>query len=249
MTFPIQAILFDLDDTLLGNDIDTFMRRYFALLSEYARPQVDEATFLPHLIQATQTAIRNTDPTRTNAEVFWAAFEGLTGGRRADLEPFFRRFYETDFARLQPSTVLRPAAAGLVRAAFDRGLHVVIATNPLFPLAAIEQRLAWAGVPVDTYDYALVTAYENMHAAKPQPAYYREILSVIGCEPGRALMVGDDWRNDIAPAAEVGLFTYWIAPVDAEPPDTRLLSGQGSLDALAELVGGGWLERLRPPAA
>lgn len=244
MTFPIQAILFDLDDTLLGNDIDTFMRRYFALLSEYARPQVDEATFLPHLIQATQTAIRNTDPTRTNAEVFWAAFEGLTGGRRADLEPFFRRFYETEFARLQPSTVLRPAAAGLVRAAFDRGLHVVIATNPLFPLAAIEQRLAWAGVPVDTYDYALVTAYENMHAAKPQPAYYREILAAVGTNPAHALMVGDDWKNDIIPAAAVGLHTFWIAPDDATAADPALISGRGSLDDLAERVANGWLSQL-----
>ncbi len=40
------------------------------------------------------------------------------------------------------------------------------------------------------------------------------------------------------------LYTYWIAPVDAPPPDPALLNGQGSLDVLAELVTGGWLERL-----
>ena len=28
----LRAILFDLDDTLLGNDTESFMRRYFALL-------------------------------------------------------------------------------------------------------------------------------------------------------------------------------------------------------------------------
>ena len=129
----IQALLLDLDDTLLGNDIDTFMKGYFALLSAYARPLFDEATFLPHLIQATQAVIADTDPRRANHEVFWQAFEGLTGGRRAELEPFFQRFYDTEFARLRPSTVARPAAAALVGAALDRGLAVVIATNPLFP--------------------------------------------------------------------------------------------------------------------
>ena len=225
----IQAILLDLDDTLLGNNTAEFMQRYFALLGEYARPMMDNDTFLPHLIQATQAAIRNTDPAHTNAEIFWANFETLT-------------------ARLRPATQVRPAAAHLVRAAFDRGLAVVIATNPLFPATAIEQRLAWAGVPVNEYPYALVTTYENMHAAKPQPAYYREILAAIDCPPARALMVGDDWKNDIAPAAAVGLYTYWIAPVDTVPPDAALLNGQGSLDVLAERVAGGWLERLGRPA-
>lgn len=248
MTTPLQAILFDLDDTLLGNNTAEFMGRYFALLGEYARTIMNSATFLPHLIQATQATIRNTDPAHTNAEVFWSNFESLTGGRRADLEPFFNRFYETEFGRLQPSTHVRPAAARLVRTAFDRDLSVVIATNPLFPATAIEQRLAWAGVPVDAFPYALVTTYENMHAAKPQAAYYREILATIGCPPERALMVGDDWRNDIAPAAALGLHTYWIAPSDAEPPDPSLINGHGSLDGLAELVAGTWLERLGRPA-
>ena len=178
MTATIQAVLLDLDDTLLGNNTAEFMKRYFALLGEYARPVMDNETFLPHLIQATQAAIRNTDPAHTNAEVFWANFESLTGGRRVELEPFFSRFYETEFVQLQQATIVRPAAVHLVRAAFARGLAVIIATNPLFPTTAIEQRLAWAGVPVDEYPYALVTTYENMHAAKPQPAYYREILAL-----------------------------------------------------------------------
>ena len=83
-----------------------------------------------------------------------------------------------------------------------------------------------------------------MHAAKPQPAYYREILAAVGVEPGRALMVGDDWKNDIIPAATAGLFTFWIAPDDATPQDTSLIAGQGSLDDLAQRVNGGWLEQL-----
>ncbi len=245
----IHSLLLDLDDTLLGNNVDTFMTRYFTLLSAYARPVFDEKTFLPRLIQATRSMIRNTDPGLTNDKVFWRDFEELTGGKRAELEPFFQHFYETEFVQLRTSTEIRPAAAVLVRAALERGLSVVIATNPLFPRPAIEQRLEWAGIPVSDHAFALVTTYENMHAAKPQPAYYREILAAVDAEPAGALMVGDDWKNDIIPAAEVGLFTYWIAPDDATPADPTLIQGQGSLDALAELVNDGWLERLATPVS
>lgn len=240
----IQSLLFDLDDTLLGNEVDVFMNRYFTLLSAYAGQRFDEKTFLPHLMQATRAMIQDTNPDLTNAQIFWRVFESLNGGTRADLEPFFQHFYEAEFIQLKSSTSLRPAAAVVVRAALDRGLSVVVATNPLFPRIAIEQRLEWAGLPVSEFDFALVTAYENMHAAKPQPAYYREILAAVGAEPGRALMVGDDWKNDIIPAAEAGLLTYWIAPDNATPPDPTLLSGRGSLDDLAARVSEGWLEEL-----
>ncbi len=244
----IKALLLDLDDTLLGNDIDTFLKGYFALLSAYAQSVFNDAAFLPHLMQATQAMIADTDPRHTNDQVFWQAFEGLTGSRRAELEPFFQRFYDTEFAQLRPFTVARPAAASLVSAAIDNGLAVVIATNPLFPRVAIEQRLEWAGIAVGEYDYALVTTYENMHAAKPQPAYYREILAAVGLPPDQALMVGDDWRNDITAAAAAGLHTYWIAAADATPPDPTLISGQGTLDDLLTLVAGDWLEQLGLPA-
>lgn len=244
----IQSLLLDLDDTLLGNEVDVFMQGYFSLLSEYAGQLFDSSTFLPQLMQSTRAMIQNTDPNFTNDQVFWQSFEKLTGGKRDELEPFFQVFYEEEFARLRPATQRRPAAATIVRAAREQGLSVVVTTNPLFPRIAIEQRLEWAGIPVDEHDFALVTSYENMHAAKPQPAYYREILATVGAAPARALMVGDDWKNDILPAAAVGLHTFWIAPEEATADDPALISGRGSLDDLAERVAGGWLEQLGAPA-
>ena len=240
----IQSLLLDLDDTLLGNEVDVFMHRYFGLLNDYAAQRFDSDSFLPHLMQSTREMIRNTDPRLTNDQVFWASFETLTGGRRAELEPFFNTFYETEFIKLKTTTTHRPAAATLINAALERGLSVVVATNPLFPMTAIEQRLEWAGLPTAEFDFTLVTSYENMHAAKPQPAYYREILSVTGDAPENALMVGDDWKNDIVPAAEVGRCTYGSAPDDATPDDPALVTGRGTLDDLAERVAGGWLEQL-----
>jgi HAD superfamily hydrolase (TIGR01549 family) len=240
----IKAVLFDLDDTLLGNELDGFMTGYFSLLSEYARPIMDAVSFLEKLVAATRSTIHNTDPQLTNADVFWERFLGATDLDRNELEPFFFRFYETEFPRLRAATHTVPAATEVVQQSFKRGLKVVIATNPLFPRMAIEQRLAWAGVPVTIYDYDLVTTYENMHAAKPQPAYYEEILAEIDVQPGDALMVGDDWKNDIIPAHAVGLHTYWVAESDATRPDDLPINGQGDLAQLAQLMASGWLEAL-----
>ncbi|HUM70342.1 MAG TPA: HAD family hydrolase, partial [Chloroflexota bacterium] len=213
----IKAVLFDLDDTLLGNDVDTFVPRYFKLLGAYVAELLPVEEFIQALLACTEITIQNGDTTRTNFEVFWEAFTARTGLATAVAEPFFARFYEEVFPQLQAVTVVRPLARPLVQHCFDVGLKVVIATNPLFPRAAIEQRLAWAGVPVTEFDYALVTTMENMHATKPHSIYYTEILQCIGCDPDKALMVGDSWQNDIAPAAALGMHTFWMSPT-AEPP-------------------------------
>ena len=43
-------------------------------------------------------------------------------------------------------------------------------------------------------------------------------------------MVGDDWTNDIEPAAQLGIRTFWITQNDTEPPDASLIEGFGTLD-------------------
>jgi HAD superfamily hydrolase (TIGR01549 family) len=241
----ISAILFDLDDTLLGNNMDTFMPGYFSLIGAHAQPvMADSEKFLRELMVCTEAAIANTDPELSNREVFWQVFQQRNGLDPAELEPFFDQFYREEFPKLQEVTVKRPAAAKLVQFAFDRGLKVVVATNPLFPRLAVEQRLAWAGVPVTDYAFDLVTTYENMHSAKPHQSYYEEILDEIDVPPARALMVGDDWEQDIEPAAALGMYTYWLPGEETAVPDPDLVDAYGPLDHLYQRFQQGWLEEL-----
>jgi FMN phosphatase YigB (HAD superfamily) len=240
----LDAILLDLDDTLLGNDMDVFLQGYFPLLAAHAQAIIDADKFLPELMQATQAMITSNDPELTNREVFWRVFCQRNGLDRDEVEPYFARFYRERFGELKTITERRPEAARIVRWCKDQGLKVVVATNPLFPLDAIEQRLAWAGVPVDEFEFDLVTGYENMHSAKPRGAYYREILSAVGTQADRALMVGDDWYNDIAPATKLGLYTFWIAAPEEAPPDNQVRpDGRGSLADLFQMLEGGWPEQ------
>lgn len=242
----IEAVLFDLDGTLLGNNMDQFISHYFAMLGEYAQPYLDRETFLKELLFSTQAAMANTDTAVSNREVFWATFQERTGLDPAELEPFFDEFYRHRFPRLQTVTEHRPVAADLIRLCFDQGAKVVVATNPVFPRVAIEERLLWAGVPVTEFPYALVTTYENMHATKPHPTYYHQILNTIDVVPEATLMVGDDWENDIEPTAELGMFNYWVNEKET-PPDEMLVTDYGSLPKLRQLLSSGWLRQLTAP--
>jgi HAD superfamily hydrolase (TIGR01549 family) len=227
----VNTLLFDLDDTLLGNNMDVFLPRYFTLLGEYAQPLFgDSRDLLRELLYGTQAMIRNENRALSNRDVFWQVFAERTGLDAAETESFFNRFYDEVFPSLQTVTELRPSASRIVRRALAEGYRVAVATNPLFPVRAIEQRLSWAGLPVEDHDFALVTSYDNMHATKPHPAYYEEILEQIGSTTESTLMVGDDWKNDVRPAAALRMHVYWIASEGATPPDPGLIVGQGSLD-------------------
>lgn len=227
----LKVILLDLDDTLLYNDMDIFLRAYLKLLGAYMADHYDPQLFIKQLMAATDAMIGNDDKSKTNEDAFWDEFSRLTGFDREEMVPFFHRFYQTRFNEIQALTKSKPEARPFVEWAFKQGLKVVIATNPLFPMVAVEQRLRWAGIAVDEFDYELVTCYENMHAAKPNPAYYQEILEKISCQPSDGLMVGDDLQRDIEPAAGVGLLTYWVK--DGNLPDNRQIAdGIGSLKEL-----------------
>lgn len=241
----LKAVLFDLDDTLLGNHMDTFIPQYFALLGQYAEVYLPRDEFLKVLMSATQMMTVNVDPLLTNREVFWTSFAEQTGLDPAEVEPFFDGFYKDQFLALESVTTYRKTAVSLIKACQSQNLKVVIATNPMFPRIAVEARLAWAGLPVAEYDFDLVTTYENMHATKPQPVYYQELLERIGVSANEALMVGDDWENDIAPANRVGCYTYWL-PMNGEtaPLQDDVVTKYGSLDELYSLVKSGWLAQL-----
>ena len=118
------------------------------------------------------------------------------------------QFYAEDFRQLQYLVRARPEAQQIVKSTKDRGLRIVLATNPMFPLTAIIQRLEWAGLRAS--DFTHVTTLENSHACKPHARYFTEVLSLIGVEPREALMIGDDWQLDIAPAMALSLHAYWL---------------------------------------
>jgi FMN phosphatase YigB (HAD superfamily) len=230
----ITSILFDLDGTLLENDMERFMPSYLAALSRRLAPVVPGDTLVSALMAATRSMMKPHDRAKTNEEVFWADFLPRLRCSREDVLPLLDEFYHVDFATLRELTSPMPGASVTVHAAFTAGLTVAIATQPVFPLTAIEQRLQWAGV--DGLPYALVTSFEIMHATKPDPAYYREVCQRIGHSPSACLMVGNDPDADIRPARAAGLHTFLLAGQGEEQDPDLHAEHRGTLHDLHQLV-------------
>jgi len=239
----LKALLLDLDDTLIGNPMNTFIPAYFKALESFVADTVPPDRFIAELLAATRAMDRNDGTGSTNEEIFAAVFYPALGVPREELEPLLDRFYREAFPSLEPLITPRPAAPEIVGWAGRQGLQVVIATNPLFPRTAIEQRMAWGGVGVDRFAYDLVTAYENCHATKSKPDYYREILQRLGRKPEECVMVGDNWDWDIANAARAGIGGFWITAADSrsDSPEVEVV-GRGSLEEFRILAEDGELE-------
>jgi FMN phosphatase YigB (HAD superfamily) len=237
----LKAVLFDLDDTLLGNAMDTFLPAYFQALTRHLDHLIPPERLIADLMRATKAMDADQNRELTNEEAFASVFFPLLGQDRPTLEAAFERFYVEEFPRLRRLTRRRPEARSLVASALEQGLQVAVATNPMFPRVAVEERLAWAGVPVEQFDYSLVTTYENMHATKSHLGYYREILEKLGRRSGECLMVGDSWKMDIVPASAVGLQVYWVTEENELPSPNASVVGRGTLaDLWAEVEARGW---------
>ena len=229
----LGAVLFDLDGTLLDIDLDAFFRDYFGalgpVLAEVLGTGPDVRSGLDAVLQGTE-AMSLPHSGQTNQEAFNERFRELTGVD-LDLEEYalaFERFYSEVFPTLRGKMAGRPGAREAVERALELNLRVAIATNPIFPRSAIDERMRWAGV----HDLPLevVTSYENMHAAKPHPAYYLEVARMLDVEPSAALMVGDDRVLDMT-AADVGMSPFYVGQGAAPAADYS-----GSLGDLIALL-------------
>ena len=246
----IRTLLFDLDDTLLDNDTATFVPAYLQSFSAYAAGKESAELFAREFIVGTRAMVQNVDPAQTLQRAFSEVFYPAIGALGPEIRSAIDAFYTQQYSTLQRLVNPRPAARQLMEWAVEAGFEIVIATNPLFPLTAISQRLQWAGVGMDDFHYALVTSMERMHFSKPHPEYFAEILAMLGRRPEEALMVGNDWRSDIVAANDAGIATYWIASPAQQPrkPRPAGLVGQGDLnDFLTWASTDDCLQRASPP--
>lgn len=203
-----RTLLFDLDGTLLPIDTEWFMQYYLQALDAYVNQRVPVSRVQEKVLTGAYKMIQDTDALRTNEEVFASYFFSAAGVPPAILAPILDAFYREKFPRLKASIAGLPGLArSVIETAIQAGYEVVVATNPLFPRSAIEERLRWAEV-LDM-PWRLITCYEEMHACKPQPAYYQEVLDRIGRAPSECLMIGNDVVEDGA-AASLGMDLYFV---------------------------------------
>lgn len=231
--FPYEAILFDLDGTLLDIDFPTLMHDYLRELGPIASSVfgLDDPRAAVGVVMLGTEAMMTEHPGVLNKEMFDVASEEATGVdiRTPEHQEVFDRFYREVFPNLSTAHGPVSGARELLEALIERDIPFAIATQPLFPRLATQSRLEWAGI--SDLDLPIVTTYENSTSTKPRRAYFEEVAGKLGVDPEKCLMVGDDAELDL-PAAAAGMKTWYVGSDPEAVADHR-----GSIVELARHLG------------
>jgi len=199
----IKAVLFDLDGTLLPMDQEEFIKAYFGLLAKRLAPLGYEAEKLYQVLWKGVAAMVKNGGTCLNEDAFWTVFTDAYGKESLKDKPFIDDFYEKEFNQVQVVCGFQRASKVVVEMVKVSGKYAVLATNPLFPHTATENRMRWAGLKPE--DFVFYTTYENSRYCKPNPKYYEEILQKFDLKPEECVMVGNDFGEDILPTEKLGI--------------------------------------------
>ncbi|MCY3778822.1 MAG: HAD-IA family hydrolase [Chloroflexi bacterium] len=207
----IKGVLLDLDNTLLHNPdrqwVQAFRQgwdRHFAKCFGISRASDALRSAIGRLNAKPESSV-------TNAELILDTLVCEMPISREEISAALTSFYAGPYHGFRANTSPIARSADLVEDLLNQGLLVAIATNPLFPEVATRARIVWAGLGDFIGEFAFITHSENMHFAKPDPAYFAEVVARVGVEPDECLVIGDSPTNDIAPASALGIHTWRVS--------------------------------------
>jgi len=203
----MTTVLFDLDGTLVPMDVDIFTKAYFEELGKKAASiGLEPKQTVNAVWDATKLMFTN-DGTAKNDERFWQGFVSILGPDSIRYRADFDQFYTEEFDSVKRIISENLYARQLVDLLKNHKMEQIVATNPLFPLAANYTRLGWVGLKGEDFDY--ITSYENSSYCKPNPKYYEEIMAIRGLKPENCLMIGNDVTEDMV-AQDLGMQVYLV---------------------------------------
>lgn len=188
-------------------DQEVFVKDYLGRLAAYLAPYGYDPRKLTDAVWKGVGAMVMNDGSCRNEARFWQTFASVFGEEYLKDRPLIEEFYRTEFQKVQKSCGYDPKAAELIRTLRDRGYRLILATNPIFPAAATESRIRWAGLEPDDFEFR--TTYENVSYSKPNLDYYREIMTLCGLTAEECLMAGNDAGEDMV-AEKLGMKVFLL---------------------------------------
>jgi len=220
----IDTILFDLDGTLVRMSQDDFLEAYLTKLSKvFLSLELNPEEAIKALWIGTKVMVQN-DGSVLNSVRFWDTFSSylkLDSSKKQACEAACDNFYSNEFNEVKSITNPTDVSKRVVQTMKAKGYCVVLATNPVFPLCALESRLKWIGL--DVSDFKHVTYYTNSSFCKPNLGYYKEVLTKINKKPEQCLMIGNSPAEDMCISA-LGADTFLV---------TGYLESAGDFDIFA----------------
>ncbi len=227
MTAPVDAVLFDLDDTLCSYRRSSAELLAVAFDAAGVEPFFDAADY-----HETYDDLLGTDEMDAMADFRTACFVSLA--EEAGRDPAVAREVAAAYAAERDQSAVEPASglrATLDALAADHRLGLV--TNGPRDM----QREKLSAVGLDDHFETAVFAGDGA-PAKPDPEPFHRALDDLGVSPERAVHVGNSLRTDVAGARAAGLRAAWIPDGDGAvgedfPPDPEPDYHLDGFDALA----------------
>jgi len=202
--------MLDLDGTLLQFSQKRFIEAYFSELSKvFVKLGLDVESSIAAVWIGTKAMLLN-DGSMPNKQRFWQGFArqmDVAGDKLAEVEAACDSFYSNEFNFVKSVLIPSDIPKRLVHTMKSKGYSIILATNPLFPLCAMETRLGWTGLC--SKDFKLVTHYDNSSFCKPNPGYFSEIFEKICKSPEQCLMAGNNPAEDMV-AGTLGTETFLV---------------------------------------
>jgi FMN phosphatase YigB (HAD superfamily) len=212
----LQAVLFDLDDTLI--DWSGFNKDYKALEETRFSPVYD-------YVVAAGVELPHIDELLLNFRD--RAMAGWEHGRETMVAPImpdlmldvFRHFgvleEMLDRDKLLsiykwgavPGTTVFPEVPGVLQTLLDAKIKIGIVTNAMQPMLLRDRELEEHGLL--RYFETCRFAAADIGYLKPHPVVFETAIACTGTAPASTVFVGDSLNADIAGANRVGLKTVW----------------------------------------
>lgn len=150
-----------------------------------------------------------------------------------------------EFAALalgEPDAVLvADAVEGFTYARLNEAFRLCLDGAPLLTVGYNRYYKAGSKLWLDAGAFARALEFaagiEAVVVGKPGADFFRQVLASVPCEPGAALMVGDDVFGDVEGALGAGLQACLVRTGKYRPGDERRVSGDFSLvDSLVQAV-------------
>ena len=229
----IQAILFNIEETLTNVDTADFMRNFLGILAPRFAHLLSPDKFSKQLLKSIVTAQNEPKPGQTNMQTFYDDFTKATGQSFQTLRPIFEEFYTSDFPALRCLVTANTQGVKVVEYAIQQGFLTAVASNPVMPLTAVEEQIRWAGLTPD--HFKVIAALDNFHYCKPQLGFFREVAENLGVKPESCLLVSEHAEDIVC--QELGMKMFFEGTLELETQADYA----GQLDDLFRLISQGSL--------
>jgi phosphoglycolate phosphatase len=220
--FPVEAVIFDLDGTLL-NTTEIYVGLIDAVLERLGLPTVAREAILD---------------AAKDGEFEWERM--LPENRRQDKEELLRRMWsvrdELFPALLRERTTLIPGADDLLRKIREGGVGIGLVTSS--PRRNLENKWFPLGEPGIKHFFAATITSDDVEKKKPSPEGLVVCARQLGVNVKRCMVVGDT-RTDIRAGKAAGMATVGVLTgfdtykqLEEESPDLIVASVAELLDRL-----------------